>query len=857
MQKAAGSSGSESGDATASVGALAGRQDALAYVRRAVEEAIAGRGQLVLLTGEAGIGKTAMAAEAAAYAAGRGALVAWGSCWQGEGAPGYWPWVQVLRSLAPADGRLRRRLAAEAPALARLLSEIPEPAAAPQPATTPEPAASAEPAAAPEPATFDEAAAVRFQLFDELASTLLASSKDRPLAVVLDDLHWADAPSLLLLEFLARRLHTARVLVVATYRDVDVGPHDPLAPLLAEVAAASTVLPLRALAEAEVAEVMATITGAEPAAHLAASVHRRTGGNPFFVHQLTRLLMAQAGSAERLRPAAAGAIPPGVRATIERRLARLSPRCTALLGVAAVVGPELSAALLARVTGQPPAALRELLDEAVRARVLAGPREPPGPYRFAHDLFRETVDAELGADARARLHLQVGEALEADRMAGGEASPASLANHFVLAAAGGAGGEEQAVRYSTLAAIQATRRLAHEEAARHWERALEILDPVAGVEPSRRIALLVELGDARRRAGDLPAGRHAYVRAAQLARQAADPAGLARAALGLHAIGSRSWPSLADEVLLVLEEAAAALGGEDTPMRARVLASLARELAWNGLDLARASRLAEQAVAAARRAADPAVLASCLLAQHNVVWGPGNAADRLALAGQLVEQAERMGDLELLAEARLLRAGDLLELADPRFHAELDEFIRIAETLRQPRLRYAALCRRALRALMAGRFGQAERLIGEAAALGRDLGEPDASDVEYSQLWELRSGQGRRSELLEGLRRLFPDESVQGRWFLAMSLLEQGDRHGAEAAAAPLLELDGAAPPRDQNWLPGVAYAGELAALLGTHALCERLHDALAPHAGEAVVVGAAITFRGASPTTSGCWRTP
>ena len=538
---------------------LVGRDQLLAQLRRAAQDAAAGRGGLVLLTGEAGIGKTALAAAAAADAEGRGARVAWGWGWQGEGAPAYWPWVQVLRALVAADERLRRRAAALA-SPARLLPEL---------AATPPPPAPAEP---------EEAA--RFRLLDELSSVLLAAAEERPLVVVLDDLQWADLASLRLLGFLARRLPVSRVLVVGTWRELDQPPGERAASLLADLAAAGTVVPLGALSDDQVARLVAELLGAQPGAGVVADVQRRTGGNPFFVQQVTRLLAAGA-------PAG---IPFGVGEAIRRRLARLRPACLELLCAAAVAGPEVTVSLLARVTGDPADTVRDLLAEAAAASVLAEPAGPLQPYRFAHDLFRETILEGLAPTDRTRLHLRVATALEAERDAGGGVPPARLADHFGQA---GSEGEDAAVRYATLAAAEATRRLAHEEAARLLARALEVLDGAPWAGGDRRTGLLLELAAARRRAGDLPGSREACLRAAELARAAHDVEGLAGAALSLQAVGTRSWPSLVHELVPVLEEAAAAAGDRDRPLRARVLAALARELAWNGADVERAARLAD------------------------------------------------------------------------------------------------------------------------------------------------------------------------------------------------------------------------------------------------------------------------
>jgi predicted ATPase len=359
--------------------------------------------------------------------------------------PAYWPWVQVFRSLVAAGGR-PPGLAAGASSLARLLPELP--------------------GTADRPAAGDElTAAARFRLLDELTTVLLAAAEERPLVVVLEDLQWADAPSLQLLDFLARRLPASRLLVLGTWRDLEQPQGDPLVPLLAGLVPRSTVVALGPLAGAETALLVAGILGGEPDPALVAGIRRRAGGNPFFVQQVTRLLLTQPGE-----PAG---IPVGVREVVERRLARLRPACATLVTTAAVAGPEFGAALLARVTGEPAATVRDLLDEAAGAHILDGPQGPLRPYRFVHDLFRESILAGLDPPVLARLHLRVACALEEERDAGEPVAAAQLADHF---AKGGPGAGEAAVRYAALAAAEATRRLAHDEAARHLARALEVLD---------------------------------------------------------------------------------------------------------------------------------------------------------------------------------------------------------------------------------------------------------------------------------------------------------------------------------------------------------------------------------------------
>ncbi|HMI23134.1 MAG TPA: AAA family ATPase [Streptosporangiaceae bacterium] len=778
-----------------------GRADVLDGLRRIVDQAVAGRGQIMLLAGEAGIGKTTMLAAAADYAESRGARVAWGWGWPGEGAPGYWPWIQVMRTLG---------------------LDIPWPAED-----------SGEPVR-------DAPASERFRLFDEVTSLLLAESRIQPLLLLLDDLQWADQPSQLLLDFLARRLHAGAVAVVGGYRDVAPAP----GPVLAALAARTTVLPLTGLGPDAVGDLVADVVGEQRAAEVAAGVHRRTGGNPFFVQQVSWLLR---GGQE--------GIPPGVREALELRFAALPGAAAAALRTAAVIGQRFSADLVALVSGQPSGAVAEALAAGVRARVVS--RDGTDAYRFAHDLFREYAYDQLPSAERASLHRRIGQALEASRAAGGEVTLAELARHFVLADPVSA----QAWEYSVAAAIQAAARLAYEEAVRHWEHAVAATD----ARPAERTGALLELAEARRRAGQGEAAGQAYLRAAVLARgdetlihlrppregmvrTAQDPAALARAALGLHAIGTRTWwPP--DQVVALLSEALDAFGpGSDgEPLRLHVMASLSRALAWHGLDPPRARALAAQAVAAARAAGDPVTLPSCLLAQHHAIWAAGTARDRLRIAAEVSGLAERSGDQEILLEARLLAATDRLELADPGFRAELDEFIRLAEASRQPRFRYAALVRRAALALLAGRLAEAERLIGQAEILGEECGEPGVRDVRYDQGWDLLTAQGRLGELGGTLPEMFPDpESPQARGARALVMLASGARAAAAEAVAPLLTADPGTIPPDRQRLLGLAYAAELAVAFGAVPMAEQLYAALLPFEDEAVVSGAAITFKGA-----------
>jgi predicted ATPase len=257
---------------------LVGRGPLLAGLEAALDAALAGHGSLMLITGEPGIGKTAVVTAFADEAAVRGVRLAWGRCAEGEGVPGFWPWTQVLRATDGLPG--------------------------------------GEDHLAPSGAGTASEAADRFRVFDRVVRHLAGAAAKRGLLVVLDDLHWADPDSLGLLEFAARQLAASRLLLVGTYRD------DDAAARLRRVAATAAVTRLEGLDTAGVGELMAQITGGPVPEETAAAMHTRTGGNPLFVRELTRLLQSRATADDHW---ASSATVDSVREVIDRRLARLSP----------------------------------------------------------------------------------------------------------------------------------------------------------------------------------------------------------------------------------------------------------------------------------------------------------------------------------------------------------------------------------------------------------------------------------------------------------------------------------------------------------------------------------------------------
>jgi DNA-binding SARP family transcriptional activator/tetratricopeptide (TPR) repeat protein len=437
-------------------GGLVGRERPLATLLQALDRAREGHGQLVLIPGEPGIGKTRLVEELSARAALGGALVAWGRGYEGDGVPAFWPWVQVIRALLgqidaetarAAVGPVTGEIAQIAPEIRELVGEVPS-------------LAPLDPAAA------------RFRLYQAVAELLLRLAVERPMVLVLDDLHWLDVASLELTRFLATRIGSAAILLVGTYRPEDVPAEHPLTAALGELARLpnATRLGLDGLSEPEVARFMAQKVDVEPHPAVVSAVHHRTDGNPFFVAELAGLLAAE--GLLQSRGDIGTRVPPGVRDVIRRRLARLPELTNHMLGAAAVVGREFDLALAAQmVQVKEPSAL-ELMDLAVATGIVVEEAETVDGYRFAHPLLQQTVYSELGRGRRAQLHARVAELLRS-RWGEDPARAVELAHHCFHAVP--VTGPQRAVAAAVHAADMAQARLAYEQAEDQLRRALDLL----------------------------------------------------------------------------------------------------------------------------------------------------------------------------------------------------------------------------------------------------------------------------------------------------------------------------------------------------------------------------------------------
>jgi eukaryotic-like serine/threonine-protein kinase len=797
-----------------SAGVFVGRQPELAELIGGLDGAFAGRGRLFLLIGEPGVGKSRLAEELAQHARRLGARLLIGRCWEAGGAPAFWPWVQLLRSYLRASDRsdVASALGPGAPEIAPILPELYELIPGlPQP-------------------TAPESEGARFRLFHATAELLRRASEKRPLVLVLDDLHAADTPSLLLLQFLARELGSMHVLVIAAMRDVAPIPDEPLTAMLAELAreAVTRRISLTGLSQRDVAEYL-QLTAAEIATSgLVAELHAETEGNPLFVTETVRLLLL-----EGLRPKPGGAvrlvIPQSVRDVISRRLAHLSTACNQLLTSASVLGREFDPESLARMAEVSVDELLDTVDEAMTARVVSEVPGITGRLRFAHVVIRDTLYERLTTGRRVRLHRLAVAALETLYGEHPGAHLAELAHHSLAARE-----FDKAAKYASRAADRALMLLAYEEASRLYRTALDALDLTGAADEKSRCELLLALGEAHGRAGDTPAAKAVFIEAASIARHLGLLRELARAAVGYG--GRTAWVRVAGDRRLIplLEEGLDAIGETDVELRARLLARLAGALR-DEPSRHRRDRLSREAVELGRRADSSAALAYALDGRAEVILAPDTIAECLALGNELCEVAERIGDKERMVHGHMDRFVVQVLLGDTRgARRDLAAMQQIADELRQPVQLWQARIAQAMLALGLGMLSQGEALAAEALELGQrphpEMAIP-AHRVQWYTLCELRGEPQKADSAIRELVANYPNRPVF-RCVLAHLHTQLGRTDEAKHALDELAQEEFSALPFDQEWLYGMSLLAETAVTLRDTNAATILYRLLKPWEG-------------------------
>jgi DNA-binding CsgD family transcriptional regulator len=812
-----------------------GRSDQLAGLTALLPIAADGVGQVALVQGEPGSGKTRLVRELAHTAAADGVMILYGACDAVVNAP-YQPFAAALGYLLSGldDETLRECVGHAGGELTRLLPQL-ERRLGPLPA----------------PGSAD-ADTERYRLHASVAEFLTRLSEGQPVLLVVEDAQWADAPSLHLVRHLAAASSQARLLLLVTFRDREPQLRPEFSEALADLLRTDSMTRIRlsGLRDEDVAEFVRRSTGASATTDvstLARQIRELTGGNPFLLCEQWRTLTqehgidSKDGRVQLRRPAAELGSPEGVRDVVEHRLARLAPTTTALLEVAAVIGPEFEPGVLGEAAGIDGASLGSALEEAVRSGMVD---EVPGPrlgYRFAHELVRRALYDRLPAVRRAQLHLGVGETLERAHPEHSVRLLAELAHHFTAAASHG--GIGRAVEYNLRAAEAAAASLAYHDAAARLVTALEL-----GMLDQHRQALIhLDLGVAQHRAGRTLEALAAFRTAAAYARAHHDDELLARAAIGFE---EACWrPAIAhDEAAALLEEATRALGPGDSPLKARALAWLSRALAYSGA-WARAARAREEAVAMARRLGDRRALAAALL-QAYIARGTLPLQEVLAMLTEARELGEELDDPDLVAAARGWAIVPLFELCDlDGARQEAQQLRWAAEQTRQPFQLYTAEVYGSAVALCDGRLTEAEAMAQRAWAWIRHMAGPPPS-AEYGLiLFGIRREQGRLADLKPLVDLMAKQDTMASAWRPGLiALLTELGMHEAARTELSRLRADGFATVRhDGLRTAALSYLADACATLADTHSAPLLYQELEPLAGANIRVGQAVACYGAA----------
>ena len=799
----------------------------------AYKVAAAGEGRaVVLVSGDAGVGKTTLVASAARSAADEGACVLLGRCQEDVSGP-YSPFAEALHHyVAHAPEHVLRAhvethggaLASMVPALVQRLGDVPAPARS-------------------DPDT------ERYLLYGAVAGLLIAASAVQPAVLVLDDLHWSDSQSLQLLRHVATTVESARLLVLVTFRDRELSPSDALHDLLGALQREPNIsrIELKGFDDSGVLAFMEAAAGQrldEAATDLAHALWLETEGNPFFVGEVLRSLMETGAiyQDDQGRWTAAAemseiVLPDSVREVISARVRRLGERAGQVLSMAAVIGRDFDFDLLDAVTEPDEEDVLDILDAASAIALVREVPDVPGRYSFSHALTQHTLYRGLPTIRRARAHQRVAEAIEVivSRMPGRRVG--ELAHHWFNASQPANAGK--ALEYARRAGDTALAALAPNDAVRYFSQALRLAETVPEDDPMVGCDLRLALGEAERQAG-LPGFRETFLDAAHRAQELHATDRLVAAALG-NSRGFFSSIGVIDvEKVAVLESALHALRDDDGRERALLLATLCSELAL-GTTLDRRQELADAARAMARRLGDPDTIIRTLHLVCNPLQVPSTLNERIVDAKEALELSEVLGDPDLLfwtsADGRLagVQAGDF-EMA----RRCLTTMRAVIKGLRQPTMIWVTLFNDAADALLAGDHERAEQLATAALEIGTESGQPDAFGFYGAEMIGVRRQQGRYGELVPLIEQIAAENPALPvfRATLAEGHMEAGNVGTAlQMLESAVEDLDSL--PYDVVWIFAVASYADVAIELRAEAPARLLLDLLMAFDDQVLFIGA------------------